>query len=449
MDNDDTAHIRKQDKVHPSRIKDLIKFLSGIKDDLANITAPPSFLAPCSVVENPQCWAERPAVFVAPSLEESAVKRSLLVLRMFLIGLRRQYYIGGGPGISIKKPLNAFLGEVYLSSWTADMNDHEPATVKLVSEQVSHHPPTTAMHIASDTYGIRAHGYARVEMKFSGILKIRQIGHTALHIDKFDEDYLLPLPAVQVRGFLSACLYPEILGIYRIPSTSGYIAEIKFTGSGVFRGQTNKFEARIYRENDKTKAPIYTVDGIWSRGWTVVDCSTGEVLESYNVEEEDAKLNTRRGEREEDIEQQDDWETHKAWHEVLQGIREGDIETILKEKSAVEQAQREMRKEEWARGERWKPLLFHNSLRSEDYKVFNLLGEVGNMELDSDETLGIWRIDNMDQHNIKHVDLKPRAADEWKQHILDLNNRSLSPKTSSADMCGTVPGKAYEWIARS
>ncbi|KAJ4245805.1 hypothetical protein NW762_013929 [Fusarium torreyae] len=401
MDNYHAAQIQKQNKVHPSKIKDLIKFLSGIKDDLANITAPPSFLAPCSVVENPQCWAERPAIFVAPALEESAVKRSLSVLRMFLIGLRRQYYIGGGPGISIKKPLNAFLGEVYLSSWTADMNDHKPATVKLVSEQVSHHPPITAMYIASDTYGIRAHGYARVEMKFSGMLKIRQIGHTALHIDKFDEDYLLPLPAVQVRGFLSACLYPEISGIYHIPSTSGYITEINFTGSGVFRGQTNKFEAKIYREQDKTHAPIYKVDGTWSQGWTVVDCSTGEILESYNVEEEDAKLNARRGETEEGIEQQDDWETHKAWHKVLQGIREGNTETIIKEKSVVEQAQREMRKEEMAKGEKWQPLLFQNSLRSDDYKVFNLLGKVGNMELHSDETLGIWRIDSEALENLQ------------------------------------------------
>jgi hypothetical protein len=99
---------------------------------------------------------------------------------MFLIGLRRQLYIGSGPGTSIRKPLNAFLGEVYLSSWTSILDGQETATTKLVSEQVSHHPPITAMHIASDTHGIRADGYARVEMKFYTTLKIRQIGHAIL-----------------------------------------------------------------------------------------------------------------------------------------------------------------------------------------------------------------------------------------------------------------------------
>ncbi|RSM05683.1 hypothetical protein CEP52_006196 [Fusarium oligoseptatum] len=218
-----TAH--EADKSISSRFIDLVKFLSTLKSDLdlANVTAPPFFLAPSSVVENPGSWAQRPSIFTAAAVESDPARRSLSVLQMFLAGLRNQLYVGGAPNVSIKKPLNAFLGELFLASWT----DSE-STTRLVVEQVSHHPPITAMHIASKEHGIRADGYGRVEMTFNGNINIRQIGHAIIHIDKFDEDYLVPLPNVLVRGFLSACLYPEIIGTYSIVSSSGYVSEINF-----------------------------------------------------------------------------------------------------------------------------------------------------------------------------------------------------------------------------
>lgn len=248
------------------------------------------------------------------------------------------------------------------------------------------------MHIASDTHGIRADGYACVEMKFSTTLKIRQIGHTILHIDKFDEDYLLPLLDVQVRGFVSACLYPEIWGTYFIPSTSGYVAEVNFSGGDLLSGQSNKFEAKIYHTEDKTKRPVHTVEGFWSRGWTV--SSTGHVLEVYGIEDADAKLNSRQDDKSRDIEQHDIWESNKAWHQVLYSIRQGDLEAVFKAKNALEQAQCRMRKEERAEGKKWQPLLFSNDLSPDDYEVFHILGKKGKENLDAEQTQGVWKINN-------------------------------------------------------
>ncbi|RSL86695.1 hypothetical protein CEP51_002656 [Fusarium floridanum] len=255
-----TAH--EADKSISSRFIDLVKFLSTLKSDLdlANVTAPPFFLAPSSVVENPGSWAQRPSIFTAAAVESDPARRSLSVLQMFLAGLRNQLYVGGAPNVSIKKPLNAFLGELFLASWA----DSE-STTRLVVEQVSHHPPITAMHIASKEHGIRADGYGRVEMTFNGNINIRQIGHAIIRIDKFDEDYLVPLPNVLVRGFLSACLYPEIIGTYSIVSSSGYVSEINFSGTGFFRGKRNYFEARVYHK-DKPKKSCFKLSGIWSDG---------------------------------------------------------------------------------------------------------------------------------------------------------------------------------------
>ncbi|KAI8686517.1 hypothetical protein NCS55_00328000 [Fusarium keratoplasticum] len=68
------------------------------------------------------------------------------------------------------------------------------------------------------------------------------------------------------------------------------------------------------------------------------------------------------------------------------------------------------------------------------------------------EIQGRWVLDmilKMEQNNIKYVNPKSQAADEWKQHVIDLNNKTLFPTTSSTYMGGSVPGKAYEPVCYS
>ncbi|KAK3321762.1 hypothetical protein B0H66DRAFT_474898 [Apodospora peruviana] len=377
-----------------SRLRDLVKFLATVQGDLSNVTGPPSLLAPSSVVEVGHCWAQRPAVFAAPALEPNAEKRALLVLRWFLIALRSQLYVAGAPKISIKKPLNAFLGELFFAQWT---DSEVKATAKLVAEQVSHHPPITAMHIVDEDHGVRADGYARVEMTFNGAVNIRQVGHAVMHIDKYDEDHLVPLPDVKVRGFLGGCVYPEIIGTYTISSSSGYTTEIKFSGEGMIRGKRNTFEARIFDRSGADKKPIYTLNGIWSEGWTVKDARSGETLEKYVV---DAPENSPAPAEIDPVAAQDPWESRKAWQGVLSGMEYGDMRQVLTEKTKIEQAQRQMRLMEKQRGETWTPLLFR-SIEGEEHTVFHELSEGTGMQLDHEKTKGVWRIDDFRLGNVQ------------------------------------------------
>lgn len=105
--------------------------IATIKGDLSNITAPPFVLAQQSTTEFPAYWAERPAVFAAAATSEDPATRALLVLKWFVSSLRGQQYAGRDPSEGIKKPLNAFLGELFLAEW----NDKAGKTT-LVSEQV-------------------------------------------------------------------------------------------------------------------------------------------------------------------------------------------------------------------------------------------------------------------------------------------------------------------------
>ncbi|ROV98132.1 hypothetical protein VPNG_08585 [Cytospora leucostoma] len=266
-----------------------------------------------------------------------------------------------------------------------DSGDGRPATTRLISEQVSHHPPITAMAIIDDEHGIRADGYARVEMTFNGNVDIRQIGHAILHIDKFDEDYLIPLPDIKVRGFLSGRLYPEVLGTYTMVSSSGYVSEMTFSGVGVFRGKKNSFEAKMYRKGDPKKTPIYEVAGVWSEGWTVKDSRTGEIIEKYTV---DAVENRPAPINIDPIEKQDPWESRRAWAGVIDAINRGDTQDIIAEKSKLEKAQRRMRATEKKDGQSWEPLLF---TRGDRHEIFHKLVEGTNWRLNEEKTGGVWR----------------------------------------------------------
>jgi hypothetical protein len=95
------------------------------------MTAPPFILSTTSLVEYSSYWAEHPSVFVAPASEQDPAKRAMLVLKWFLSTLKQQYSSRNEKLGSEKKPLNPFLGELFLGRWEDDAG-----TTQLVSEQV-------------------------------------------------------------------------------------------------------------------------------------------------------------------------------------------------------------------------------------------------------------------------------------------------------------------------
>ncbi|KAF3278755.1 hypothetical protein TWF970_004306 [Orbilia oligospora] len=322
-----------------------MKFLSTIRGDLASITAPPYFLAPLSVVEVGSCWTESPSLFVAPAQEPDAQKRALLILRWFLHSLRSQFYIGVDSDAGMRKPLNAFLGELFLAQWT-----DEVSTTHIVTEQVSHHPPVTACYMYDDVYGIRGEGYTRVEMSFSGSLKVKQTGYAIIHLDKYDEDYLIPFPDCQVKGFLSGKLYPELGGTVHLTSSSGYVSEISFSGEGVFSDARNGDIVETCSPKKSVAAPLHLPDAA----------------------------------------EQDSWETRKAWEDTYDALAKSDFQGIVRAKSKLENAQRAMRKREIAEDRRWEPKFFSNA---DEDPLFEELASGLNLKLQPDRTKGVWKFD--------------------------------------------------------
>ncbi|KAF3767340.1 hypothetical protein M406DRAFT_97840 [Cryphonectria parasitica EP155] len=350
-------------------LKDFLASIATIRGDLSNITAPPFVLDTKSVVELPGFWAERPSLFVAPASSSDPAERALLVLRWFLVSLKNQQYGGRSEDEGVKKPLNAFLGECFLAKWTENDDDNNDDSsggeTLLVSEQVSHHPPVTACRVWNEKHGVYAEGFTRQEVTLSlGTVTIKQMGHALLTLKNHgDETYLIPLPDVKVKGILSGLsgAYPELEGTYTIPSTSGYYSTIEFSGKSLLSrgGQRNEFTAKLYgpgksSSNDNNNAePLYTLTGQWTDSFTIykgAETSQDAAFETLVLKDLPTVPLTLL---EEDLDAQDPWETRRAWKGVRQALENGDMLGTAKAKSAVEQGQRDMRKDEERAGKTW------------------------------------------------------------------------------------------------
>ncbi|KAL9609049.1 MAG: hypothetical protein Q9167_006147 [Letrouitia subvulpina] len=113
------------------QLTSFIKSIASFNGDLSSMTAPPFILGTLSLTEFSAYWTQHPSVFVAPAAEPDPAKRALLVLKWFLSSLRPSYSTRNDKYGSEKKPLNPFLGELFLGKW-----EDEAGMTELVSEQV-------------------------------------------------------------------------------------------------------------------------------------------------------------------------------------------------------------------------------------------------------------------------------------------------------------------------
>lgn len=108
-----------------------VQSIASFNGDLSSLTAPPFILSGTSLTEFSSYWCEHPSIFAAPAKEVDPAKRAMLVLKWFLTTLKHQYATRSEKYGNEKKPLNPFLGELFLGKWEDDAG-----VTELISEQV-------------------------------------------------------------------------------------------------------------------------------------------------------------------------------------------------------------------------------------------------------------------------------------------------------------------------
>ncbi|KAK6538792.1 Oxysterol binding protein [Orbilia ellipsospora] len=374
-----------------------VKSIASFNGDLASMTAPPFILSKASLVEFSAYWTEHPKLFVAPAKESDPEKRALAVLKWFLSTLKQQYSSRNEKLGSEKKPLNPFLGELFLGHW----DDPEAGKTELISEQVSHHPPVTAYSIINEKHGVKLQGYNGQKASFASMtINVKQVGLARLHIDAYDEDYLITLPTLHIEGLVYGTPYVELEKSTIIQSSSGYFAKIEYTGKGWVSGKKNCFNATLQKVGSKDI--LYTISGQWTDSFTVKKGKTE--VDSFSHKNNPTTPLTLKP-----IEEQDPLESRRAWAKVAVAIDKGDYEEIGMEKSKIENAQRELRKKEKEEGKTWERRYFSSVEKdSATGKLLDLaakysvsLGVPAVTLDDPSKTNGIWLFDEKKYEGVK------------------------------------------------
>lgn len=333
--------------------KSLLSSVASFRGDLSSLTAPPFILSPTSQLEYTQYWYPGHDLFVDPATEEDPEQRFIKVVK-WAIACHRAHYTQRNVSEGYeKKPLNPFLGELFTGKW-----QNSEATVR--AEQVSHHPPVSAFKISTKE-GVEAEGYVGVKAKFSGSIKVKQVGHTVYTLKDRNEIYCMGLPSLHIEGFLTGAPYIELDGENFVTSTTGYRATISYSGAGYFSGQKHSIKVVIFKESDPSKI-LYTIKGQWHKVMIIKNEATGAESQFLDL----SKVTQPPELFVVDIDKQHPLESRRAWEKVAAAIRKGDYDEITREKSKIENEQREMRKAEGAEGKSWDRRWFGAYKHSED-----------------------------------------------------------------------------------
>ncbi|KAL8277101.1 hypothetical protein RQP46_010529 [Phenoliferia psychrophenolica] len=340
-----------------------LKSIASFSGDLSSLTAPPFILSPVSLAEFPSYWGEADEAFGKIADGTSTEQRQLLVTEWFIATLAGQFTRREKETGSEKKPLNPILGEQFLGDW-------KKGETRLQAEQVSHHPPITGYFLENKSKGVSLQGHCAQKTSFSGrTIVVKQVGHGLLRVKLASgetETYLITLPKLVIEGIFFGAPYVELSEHSYIQGSHGLTTTIEYKGKGYFSGKAHTFTASI-GTGPSPKSPLYAIEGQWTGNSTYTKVS-GSGLATVSSLFLDAAV-SRPPINVVPIEEQNEFESRRVWKDVADGIRKGDFEAASVAKSALENSERQKRKDEAANGVTFETRLFETLLDDPEYKV--------------------------------------------------------------------------------
>lgn len=221
---------------------------------------------------------------------------------------------------------------------------------------------------------------------------MKQLGHAQYTLtppgSNEKEKYVITLPNLHIESLIYGTPFVELEKTAKIVSSSGYTAKIDFSGKGWLSGKKNTFTANLFKTSEGEKKSLYTIDGQWSDSFTIKNARTKEVVDKWVVKE-----NPTSPLQLAPLEQQDLYESRRAWKDVAENIQSGNMDAVSHHKSRIENAQRELRRVEQSEGHEWVRRFFNRIEEKDDDPLFkDLASELGiSGNLEGEKTGGIWR----------------------------------------------------------
>ncbi|KAJ8016828.1 hypothetical protein DPEC_G00011410 [Dallia pectoralis] len=251
--------------------------------DLTKITMPIVFNEPLSFLQRMSEYMQHTHLIHKACTLSDSIARMEVVAAFAVSSVASQLDRTG-------KPFNPLLGETYELT-------REAERYRLISEQVSHHPPVSAFHAQSLEQEFEFYGSLYPKLKFWGkSVEAEPKGVMTLELLKHKEAYTWTNPFCCVHNIIMGKLWIEQYGTVEIENHhTGDKCVLNFKACGMFGKELHKVEGYI---QDKSKNKRRVLYGKWTECMYSADPEMYEV----NKKKRDTKMRTQEQCAEEEIE---------------------------------------------------------------------------------------------------------------------------------------------------
>ncbi|KAJ7992937.1 hypothetical protein DPEC_G00267250 [Dallia pectoralis] len=255
--------------------------------ELSKITMPVIFNEPLSFLQRLTEYMEHTYLIHQANDSSNSIERMKCVAAFAVSAVASQWERTG-------KPFNPLLGETYELV-------REDLGFRLISEQVSHHPPVSAFHAEGLKKDFVFHGSIYPKLKFWGkSVEAEPKGIITLELPKYNEAYTWTNPTCCVHNIIVGQLWIEQYGSMEVINhKTGERCCLNFKPCGLFGKELHKVEGYIL---DKSKKKVCSLYGKWTECMYIIDSAALEAHRKSGKSTEEKKSGKQgSGEETEDI----------------------------------------------------------------------------------------------------------------------------------------------------
>nr|XP_027213749.1 oxysterol-binding protein-related protein 8-like isoform X3 [Penaeus vannamei] len=313
--------------------------------DLSKVVLPTFILEPRSFLDKLSDYYYHADLIPKAVQEDDPFTRMKEVVRWYLSGFYKKPK-------GLKKPYNPILGETFRCYW----RHPNGSRTFYVAEQVSHHPPVSAVYVTNRQEGFSVTATVLAKSKFYGNSTSAILdGNVLLTLLPRGEDYVMNMPYAHCKGILMGTLTMELGGKVTIEcEKTGYRTELEFKLRPFLSGYeaNNMVSGKIKLGKDT----LATLEGYWDGKISFTDKRKGEEEVLWHATPEVKMQRLQRFTVA--MDQQGSFESEKLWQLVSLAIKNDDQVAATEEKTILEEAQRSEARERKAKCEEWVPKYF-------------------------------------------------------------------------------------------
>ena len=173
-----------------------------------------------------------------------------------------------------RKPFNPLLGETF------EFIDND---FKLISEQVSHHPPIHCGFGDCNDFSINYCFYPKTKLGFNQV-SVKLIEHDKIYLKKTKEVFEVVSPDLKISSLLQGNLFPIAWGEYKVVNkTTGDVARFDFKNYNTKSKDDFKLDGVIKNKEDQI---LYDITGFYNEKIKIINHNNKEeILISEKIKE--------------------------------------------------------------------------------------------------------------------------------------------------------------------